>query len=387
MSFEFIAADLADRAKRHLDRQQQLIEKSDKGRIKIAGRWYHNFSSNDYLGLAQSQVLRQLAGEAAAEVNPGSGASPLVTGYTAAHRQLEDYLCERLNRERVLLFNSGFSANQAMIQTLMRHGGLILADKLSHASMLDGALASKARLKRFTHNDVSHLKRLLHTSDEDVLVITEGVFSMDGDTAPIKDISQHTVKAGAMLMLDDAHGFGVSGPTGAGTAEAEQLSQQALPVLMATFGKAVGTSGAFVALSAQLHDYLINFARHYIYSTSISPLMAQITLASLRLIEKEQWRRDKLYENTRLFCQLASAEGVPLTPSETAIQPVIIGASQRTLELADYIRRQGFWVGAIRPPTVPEMSGRLRVTLSAIHEENEIIELVQVIAKGLRHVR
>jgi 8-amino-7-oxononanoate synthase len=387
MSFEFIATDLADRVTRHLARQQQLIEKSDESRVKVAGRWYYNFSSNDYLGLAQSQALKQCACDAAADIPPGSGASPLVTGYTASHRQLEDYLSERLNRERVMLFNSGFSANQAVIQTLMRHGGVILADKLCHASMLDGALATKARLRRFAHNDVSHLKRLLSTRTEDTLVMTEGVFSMDGDKAPIKDIAGLAADADAMLMLDDAHGFGVLGQTGAGTAEAEQLSQQVLPLLMATFGKAAGTSGAFVALDAKLYEYLLNFGRHYIYSTSISPLIAQITLASLRLIEKQQWRRDKLQQNIRVFCQQALAEGLPLAPSDTAIQPLIIGTSEKTLMLANYIRQQGFWVGAMRAPTVPEASARLRVTLSAIHKENEIIELVHVIAKGLKHVR
>lgn len=386
MSFEYISADLADRAARHLYRRQHLIEQSDEGRVKIAGCWYHNFSSNDYLGLAQSKALKNLAREAATTSAPGSGASPLVTGYTASHRQLEDYLCERLNRDRVLLFNSGFSANQAVVQTLMRHGGQILADKLSHASMLDGALASKAKLKRFSHNDTSHLDKLLHNNSEDTLIITEGVFSMDGDKAPIREISEQAIKASALLLLDDAHGFGVLGQTGAGTAEAGQLNQQALPLLMATFGKAVATSGAFVALSTRLYDYMVNFARHYIYSTSMSPLMAQITLASLKLIKTEQWRRDKLNENIRLFRQLALAEGIATGLSDTAIQPVIIGRSDKTLAVAEYLQKQGFWVGAMRAPTVPDGSARLRVTLSTIHNQSEIKGLVSVLAKGTNDV-
>ncbi|GGD52987.1 aminotransferase class I/II-fold pyridoxal phosphate-dependent enzyme [Lacimicrobium alkaliphilum] len=386
MSFQFIAADLAARTARHLYRRQHLIEQSEAGRVKIDGHWYYNFSSNDYLGLAQSQALRQAACDAAQHTHSGSTASPLVTGYTVSHQRLEDYLCQRLGRDRVLLFNSGFSANQAVIQTLMRHGGQILADKLSHASMLDGALASQARLKRFAHNDVAHLSRLIQKDAEDTLIMTEGVFSMDGDKAPVQDIVELASEANALLLLDDAHGFGVLGQSGAGTIEAGKLSQLALPLLMGTFGKAVATSGAFVALSTQLYEYLINFARHYIYSTSMSPLMAEVTLASLKLVHKDQWRRDKLTENIQLFREQAISEGLPVSFSDTAIQPVAIGRSDKTLKVAEYARSQGFWVGAMRAPTVPEGSARLRVTLSSIHEQDEIRQLIRALAKGLKDV-
>ncbi|WP_088328639.1 8-amino-7-oxononanoate synthase [Lacimicrobium sp. SS2-24] len=389
MSFEFIANDLAERATRDLYREQALIEKQDGIRIQIAGRWYYNFASNDYLGIGQQQALRQHVIDAVEVAAPGSGASPLVTGYTASHQRLQDHLAQLLNRDRVLLFNSGFSANHAVIQALMRHGGVVLADRLSHASMLDGALASKARLKRFSHNDTQHLSRLLTRAQqsEDVLVLSEGVFSMDGDQAPSKDLAKMCNQHGAMLMLDDAHGFGVLGEQGGGTAQAHQLTQTALPLLMATFGKAAATSGAFIATNTQIYDYLVNFARHYIYSTAMSPLMAEITLASLKLLNKEQWRRDRLNENIRLFRQLSTACGLPVSDSETAIQPVIIGPSDKTMAVAEYIKNEGFWVGAIRTPTVAEGSARLRVTLTTAHDAKTIRLLVSAIEKGMTHVQ
>lgn len=382
MSFAFVAADLTARRAAGLYRHRHLVEEAEPGRLRLDGRWYLNFSSNDYLGLAYSPELQSVAESCARQHPSGSGASPLVTGHLQAHTQLEDYLAQQLGRDRVLLFSSGFAANQAVIQTLMRHGGRILADKLSHASMLDAAQHGPARLQRFRHNDAGHLGQLLDKTKDDCLVMTEGVFSMDGDQAPLAKMVTRVNDAGALMLLDDAHGFGVLGNTGLGTVQAMGLDQSRVPLLMATFGKAVGTSGAFVALNETLYEYLLNFGRHYIYSTAISPLMAALTLKSLQLIETQGWRRQRLQDNIQLFRRLANQAGLPLMESQTAIQPLLVGSVTRTVQLAEYARQQGVWLTAIRPPTVPPGSSRLRITVTAAHEQAQIKALVKVLAGG-----
>ncbi|MDF2179920.1 8-amino-7-oxononanoate synthase [Aliiglaciecola sp. CAU 1673] len=381
MAFEHIDEQLQARRGASLFRERRCIEAAEPRRINVDGHWYLNFSSNDYLGLAQSDALKQAAADAAATQGVGSGASPLVSGHSRSHKELEDYLCEALGRDRVLLFNSGFSANQALIQTLVPKDANVIADRLCHASMLDGALASGARLKRYTHNDMEHLSRLLSQSEGDCLVMTEGVFSMDGDQAPIKDILRLCQRHQALAFVDDAHGFGVLGAQGLGSAELHGADQASLPLLMATFGKAIGTSGAFAATTEMFYDYLVNFARHYIYSTAMSPLMAAITLRSLRLVREESWRREKLQQNIQLFKTLSAEHGLSLMPSDTAIQPLLVGEADRALTCAEDLRQAGFFLVAIRPPTVPDGQSRLRVTLSAAHQGEDIKQLVQAIAR------
>lgn len=381
MAFEFIAAELARRQEDSLLRRRQLIEHADGRCLEVAGRRYLNFSSNDYLGLAHSDELKAIATRCALDWSAGSGASPLVTGHSLAHARLEDYLADLTGRDKVLLFNSGFAANQALIQSLMAKGGHILADKLSHASMLDGALATQARLQRYRHNDMQHLSELVLKVDGDTLIMTEGVFSMDGDKAPISRLCDIAASCQALCYLDDAHGFGVLGPQGIGSAEG--ISQHALPLLMATFGKAIGTSGAFLAIPATVHDYLVNFARHYIYSTAMSPLLAAITLESLKLVKGQAWRREKLSENIHCFRHLCQSAGVPLMASDTAIQPVLMGDAERTLTLCQIMKNNGLWLTAIRPPTVPPGSARLRITLTTAHSRDDICKLVKVLAQGL----
>jgi 8-amino-7-oxononanoate synthase len=365
--------------------------------IEIDGQHYINFSSNDYLGMRRSSVVAQAWVDGISEYGAGSGASPLVTGYTNAHQALEEYLASELKRDKVLLFNSGFAANQAICQAVFgqavfgqaafsqRHSknqDVIIADKLMHASFIEGAQATKAKLTRFKHNDIEHLQTLLNSADvqqaQNTLVATEGVFSMDGDQAPLHKMLNMNNQADAWLMVDDAHGFGMLGKHGRGVIETHNLSQQQVPILMATFGKAIGTAGAFVAGSHDFIDYLINFARHYIYSTAMPAAQAYATLISLQAKQSIE-RRVILAERIEQFKSLASKAGLPLMPSNTAIQPLLIGDSQQALAASEKLKALGLWVTAIRYPTVPKHTDRLRITITAGHETRDIQALVDAL--------
>ena len=392
MAFEFIGAALAARQQQNLWRSRQIIQSSAQGVIELDGRHYLNFSSNDYLGLRQSAVVAQAWVEGIAEFGAGSGASPLVSGYTNAHHALEQYLASELKRDKVLLFNSGFAANQAICQALFARGrqsnDLIVADKLIHASFVDGAQSCDAQFKRFRHNDCQHLTALLQRNEQgaasrgNLLIASESVFSMDGDVAPVISLAEIAQQHDSWLMLDDAHGFGVLGDTGLGVVQQYNLSQQQLPVLMATFGKAIGTAGAFIAGSEELIDYLINFARHYIYSTAMPAAQAHATLASLQA-NLHPDRRQQLATNIAQFCDLAHKANIPLLPSLTAIQPVLIGDPHHALQVSEKLKQLGIWVSAIRYPTVPKGSDRLRITISAAHQPRDISALVDALSLAL----
>ncbi|WP_158967631.1 8-amino-7-oxononanoate synthase [Paraglaciecola sp. L3A3] len=386
-AFGFISTALAERRSTGLLRQRKIIESAQGPLIQVDGQHYINFSSNDYLAMRRSNVVAQAWVDGISELGGGSGASSLVTGYSYVHQALEEYLAAELGREKVLLFNSGFAANQAICQALFAasNKGLILADKLIHASFIDGAQACDAQLKRFRHNDLNHLQTLLAKADpkDDILVATEGVFSMDGDQAPLTDILSITEHTPAWLLVDDAHGFGVLGKKGLGVTELHNLSPQQLPVLMATFGKAIGTAGAFVAGSNNLIDYLVNFARHYIYSTAMPAAQAYATLACLQS-QKRLQNKDILQQRIQQFKQLAQAAGLVLMPSDTAIQPVLIGNAEKALEASERLKKLGIWVSAIRYPTVPKNTDRLRITLSAGHEEQDIQALVDALQLTLQ---
>lgn len=378
MAFEFIDTALKQRRNDGLLRQRNNVESAIGALIEVDGKPFLNFSSNDYLGMRQSTEVLQAWVDGICQYGGGSGASALVTGYSKTHKQLEDYLAESLQREAVILFNSGFAANQAICQALLSANHQVIADKLIHASFIDGARSSKAKLRRFRHNDVSHLAQLLAGTNEETLVATEGVFSMDGDQAPIKEILENINPQSTWLMLDDAHGFGVLGATGLGTIEACSLNQQQIPILMGTFGKAIGTAGAFIAGSENLINYLVNFARHYIYSTAMPPAQANATLASLMSI-KSNGKRDKLHSNITLFKKLAAETGISLMPSESAIQPIIIGDPVKASSISNQLKSLGIWVNAIRSPTVPKHTDRLRITLTASHSEKDIHALVDAL--------
>lgn len=386
MAFDFIPAALEKRRSEGLLRKRQCIDSAIGPMIEIAGQHYINFSSNDYLAMRKSTVVMQAWADGINEYGAGSGASPLVTGYTSAHQALEEYLAKELKRDKVLLFNSGFAANQAVCQALFgkRHGKCqdrIMADKLMHASFIEGAQASEAKLMRFKHNSIEHLQSLLNTSElsnQDTLIVTEGVFSMDGDQAPLTEIVDLSQQTGAWLMVDDAHGFGTLGENGRGVIETHNLSQQQVPILMATFGKAIGTAGAFVAGSDDFIDYLINFAKHYIYSTAMPAAQAYATLISLQAKQSAQ-RRETLNQRIEQFKTLAKQAGLTLMPSNTAIQPLIIGDAEKAIAASEKLKALGLWVTAIRYPTVPKHTDRLRITLTAGHDSRDIQALVDAL--------
>ncbi|MCE7614290.1 8-amino-7-oxononanoate synthase, partial [Vibrio fluvialis] len=303
----------------------------------------------------------------------GSGASPLVTGFSEAHQILEHTLCEWLGFERAVLFGSGFSANQALLFTLLQKGDFLLQDKLNHASLMEAGMLSSAQMKRFQHNDVAHLTRLL---DKQIatLVVTEGVFSMDGDQAPLAEI-QAALGSNAWLAVDDAHGVGVLGEFGAGSCQAAGIKPQ---VLVVTFGKAFGLSGAAILCDAALGDYLTQFARHHVYSTAMPPAQAHALTHAAGMIQSEAWRRDKLAELSALYHELLC--DVPgFVATQTPIKPFVLGSAQRALHIASAMREAGLWMTAIRPPTVPSGSARLRITLTAHHTPQQVQQMADTL--------
>jgi 8-amino-7-oxononanoate synthase len=393
MAFNFIPCALDKRRSEGRLRSRHTVDSATGSLIEIGGQHYINFSSNDYLAMRRSSVVAQAWVDGISEYGGGSGSSPLVTGYTNAHQALEEYLASELKRDKVLLFNSGFAANQAVCQALFsqsheKNKDRIIADKLMHASFIEGAQGSNAKLTRFKHNDIEHLHMLLNsaktTYGHNTLVATEGVFSMDGDQAPLSEIVAMSKQGQAWLMVDDAHGFGALGKHGRGVIETDNLSQQHVPILMATFGKAIGTAGAFVAGSHDFIDYLINFAKHYIYSTAMPAAQAYATLVSLQSKQGAE-RRTILVERIAQFKSLANQAGLVLMPSNTAIQPVLIGDAQQALAASEKLKLLGLWVTAIRSPTVPKHTDRLRITLTAGHAPRDIEALVDALQIVLLH--
>ncbi|MBL4294516.1 8-amino-7-oxononanoate synthase [Vibrio fluvialis] len=364
---------LADREQQGLRRSLQVLERSNQTLLAQRGQRYINFSCNDYLGLASDTALAHAWQQGLSLYGCGSGASPLVTGFSEAHQTLERTLCEWLGFERAVLFGSGFSANQALLFTLLQKGDLLLQDKLNHASLMEAGMLSSAQMKRFQHNDVAHLTRLL---DEQIatLVVTEGVFSMDGDQAPLAEI-QAALGSNAWLAVDDAHGVGVLGERGAGSCQAAGIKPQ---VLVVTFGKAFGLSGAAILCDAALGDYLTQFARHHVYSTAMPPAQAHALTHAAGMIQSEAWRRDKLAELSALYHELLC--DVPgFVATQTPIKPFVLGSAQRALHIASAMREAGLWMTAIRPPTVPSGSARLRITLTAHHTPQQVQQMADTL--------
>lgn len=368
---------LADRRASDSFRTRQVNERGS-GRFLVAnGKQHLNFSSNDYLGLSQHPEIIRAWQAGAEKYGAGSGGSGHVTGYSGAHYQLEQELAGWLGYPRALLFISGFAANQAVITALAQKQDRILADRLSHASLLEAAMHSPAQLRRFAHNDVHSLADLLGLPCEgQQLVVTEGVFSMDGDQAPLEAIASATRSAGGWLMVDDAHGIGVLGDEGRGSCHHHQIKPD---LLVITFGKAFGVSGAAVLCNNDVADYLLQFARHLIYSTAMPPAQATALSAALAVIRNGDEQRSRLREHIAQFREGAARLPLALIDSRTAIQPLIVGENARTLELAAGMRERGFWLTAIRPPTVPNGSARLRVTLTASHTSRDIETLLEAL--------
>lgn len=354
--------------------------------VRVDGREYVNFCSNDYLGLAAHPRVIAAFREAAERFGVGSGASHLVCGHSEPHHALEEALAEFTGRPRALLFSSGYMANTGILATLLQPGDHVFEDRLNHASLLDGGLHSGARFRRFPHADVNALEQKLAAVDGLKLVVVDGVFSMDGDTAPLAELAAASARQGAWLMVDDAHGFGVMGPRGAGSLESAGLGLAEVPVLMATLGKSLGTAGAFVAGSEELIEALIQQTRTYIYTTALPPAVAAASLASLALLREEPWRRQRLVELIGRFRTGAGQLGLPIMDSASAIQPLLVGDPGRAMQLSEQLRGCGLLIGAIRPPTVPVGTSRLRITLSAAHSEQQVDFLLEQLAGCWRGV-
>ncbi|MEB3899010.1 8-amino-7-oxononanoate synthase [Pseudomonas putida] len=380
MAFD-LAARLAERRAADLYRRRPLLETPQGPEVVVDGQALLAFCSNDYLGLANHPEVVAAWRAGAERWGVGGGASHLVIGHSTPHHEVEEALAELTGRPRALLFSTGYMANLGAITALVGQGDTVLQDRLNHASLLDGGLLSGARFSRYLHNDAASLASRLAKATGNTLVVTDGVFSMDGDLADLPALARAARARDAWLMVDDAHGLGTLGANGGGIIEHFGLGVEDVPVLIGTLGKACGTAGAFVAGSEELIEALVQFARPYIYTTSQPPALACATLKSLELLRRERWRREHLEALIRQFRRGAEQIGLDLMDSPTAIQPILIGDSARALQLSRMLCERGLLVTAIRPPTVPAGSARLRVTLSAAHSEAQVQLLLNALAE------
>lgn len=379
-----IAAALADLDQAGRRRAPRLVEAHEGMRVRIAGRWLLSFASNDYLGMAAEPPSADCLAALARPVRLGAGASHLLSGHHAAHAVLETELAEFVGLPRALVFGSGYMANLAVLTSLVGRTGEVFADRLNHASLVDAAQLSRARHRRYRHNDLAHLAALLSTSDApEKMIVSDAVFSMDGDAADLAGLLDLARRHKAWLYIDDAHGIGVLGERGAGSLAAQSMRRDfadyPMAIYMATLGKALGVAGAFVAADTRVIDWLVNKARTYIYTTAMPPLLAASASANLRRVVDEAWRRQRLAEHIRAFRQGLEGHALQLMPSATAIQPILVGADRDATRLADALQDAGLLVPAIRPPTVPEGTARLRVSLSAGHAPEDVARLIEAL--------
>lgn len=367
---------------RYRSRKTALSPSGVRMRIRGEARELIAFCSNDYLGLAQHPKVVEAFTTAAKQYGVGSGASHLVNGHSLEHHQLEEELAEFTGRPRALLFSTGYMANMGVINGLLGRGDAVFQDKLNHASLLDGGLLSGARFHRFRHNDTEHLQALFDKAPANrKLVAVDGIFSMDGDAANLVELAACAKKNNAWLMVDDAHGLGCLGKQGKGTVNECGLSAEDVPILMGTLGKAFGSFGAFVAGSDTLIEALIQLARTYIYTTALPPAVAAATRASLKLLQEEHWRREHLQQLIQRLRQGCNDLNLELMPSSSPIQPIILGRDERAVAVSRKLADRGFWITAIRPPTVPEGTARLRITLCAEHSLDDVERLLTALAE------
>lgn len=373
--FSALADELVELEGRGLKRARRVLETPQGARVTVDGRDYVAFCSNDYLGLAAHPALIEAAREGAARFGVGAGASHLIIGHAAAHHELERRLAEFVGLPRALLFSAGYLANIGVVTALVGREDAVFADRLNHASLNDAALLARAQFKRYPHLDLATLDRLLAGSTaRRKLVLTDAVFSMDGDIAPVPELIALCERYDAWLLLDDAHGFGVLGRQGRGMLAHFDVSSPRV-VYMATLGKAAGVFGAFVAAQEVVIEWLLQRARSYIYTTATPPLLAHALQKSLDLIEHEPWRRERLSELITVLKQLLISKRWRLMPSASAIQPLVIGANEEAVTVSQALARDGLLVPAIRPPTVPQGTARLRISLSAAHEVRDVERL------------
>jgi 8-amino-7-oxononanoate synthase len=379
LPFTQLQTELTERAALGLLRTRRTLDTPQSPHIVVDGKPYLAFCSNDYLGLANHPQLIAALQQGAQQWGVGAGAAHLVSGHFAPHHQLEQQLAEFVGRPAALLFSTGYMANIGVVQALVGKADTVFADKLNHASLNDAMLLSRAQVKRYRHGDMEQLAEMLVQSTSGrKLIITDAVFSMDGDIAPLPELLALCEQHDAWLLVDDAHGFGVLGEQGRGSLSHFGMASQRI-IYMATLGKAAGVSGAFVAAEQVVIDILINHARSYVYTTATPSALSVALSESLRLIAQGDDKRTHLQN---LISQLRNGlSDLPwqLMPSNTAIQPLLIGDNQQTLQLSEWLRERGIWVAAIRPPTVPQGTARLRITLSAAHSAEDVDQLIKVL--------
>lgn len=383
-----LQAQLDRRKVDNLYRQRHVLESAQNIEVQVDGKTCIAFCSNDYLGLASHPAVIDSLRRGADTYGVGSGASHLIYGHSREHHALEEELAAFTGRPRALLFSTGYMANLGTIRALVDKGDHIFEDRLNHASLLDGGLASGARCHRYRHSDSADLdRRMQKVTSGRKLVVTDGVFSMDGDLAPLPALVDTCQQHNGWLMVDDAHGFGVLGDNGGGLTEHYGLGLDELPILVGTLGKGFGTFGAFVAGSDALIETLIQYARTYIYTTALPPAVACATRISLKILQRESWRREQLKSLIERFRSGVEALGLALMDSTTPIQPVLLHDDELTFQVGEQLRAKGFLVGAIRPPTVPIGSARLRITLCAEHTEDQVDRLLDALDKTLVELR
>ena len=373
--------DLEQLSQQDLYRSRRVIDGPQSVVLNVNGKSVINFSSNDYLGLANHPEVVAAFKNAVDQYGVGSGSAHLICGHSRAHHALEEELAEFTGREKALLFSTGYMANVGVISALVGRGDYVLEDRLNHASLLDGGLLSRAQFSRFKHADYADLQAHMLNSAGRKLVVSDGVFSMDGDLADLPLLVELVDQYQAGLLIDDAHGFGVLGKNGGGIVEYFGLTQNQVPILMGTLGKAFGTFGAFVAGSDELIEWLIQKARSYVFTTALPPAVAEATRTSLRLLQTESWRREHLQALIARFRLGALQQGLQLMDSFTPIQPILVGDSQQVMTISSALLERGFLLSPIRPPTVPKGTARLRVTFSAEHQYHQVDALLDALSK------
>ena len=385
MSFDDIARWLKDREDRGLYRHRRIVGSPQGSEIIVGGRKLLNFCSNDYLGLANDERLKEAFKQGVDQWGVGASASHLISGHTRAHDALEEVLADFVGRPRALLFSSGYAANMGTINSLVSEGDHVFQDRLNHASLLDGGWISRAHFHWFEHRDLISLEEHLDKTkgvSRRSMVISDGTFSMDGDFCRIDSIVKLARKHNSWVMVDDAHGIGVHGQEGVGLIDPTKFSTEEVPVLVGTLGKAFGTSGAFVAGDENLIELLIQKARSYVYSTAIPSAIAAATMKSVEIVKKEQWRRDHLTDLINIFRDGARSLGFQISDSISPIQPLLVGNPERAMKLSSVLEDAGILISAIRPPTVPEGTSRLRITLTAAHTVGNIEKLLESLRKA-----
>lgn len=380
-------AALSERKAAGRYRQPRLRLGEQGVNIEVDGKAMLSFCSNDYLGLAAHPDIKQAFKQAIDKEGVGSGAAHLLTGHSHYHQQLEDALAEFTGQPRVLLFSTGYMANLGVIDGLLARGDAVIQDKLNHASLLDGGRLTEAEQLRYPHADMARLHKRLHNAAtaRHRMIVSDGVFSMDGDLAPLPDIMALAKQHRAAVVIDDAHGFGVIGKDGRGTVSHFDITPDEAPIQVGTLGKAFGTGGAFVAADETVIETLVQQARSYVYTTAQPPAVAAATLVSLKLVQTEAWRREHLQALIQQFRKGAEQLGLDLMPSETPIQPVVIGDDKKALAIGEKLEQQGILVGVIRPPTVPQNTARLRITFSASHSDKDVEKLLNALEQALAY--